>query len=95
MPAYVISDVDVQDEDQLRDYLRLAPPIMEKYGGRYVVRRGRMESLEGSWCPKALVVVEFPTVEQARQWYESAEYQEVRMKHFKGASRSLILVEGV
>ncbi len=93
--AYVISDLDVHDEALVREYVRRVPPLVEKFGGRYVVRRGRVESLEGTWRPKALVIVEFPTVEQAKHWYESPEYQEVRNEHFKGASRSLVVVEGV
>jgi uncharacterized protein (DUF1330 family) len=95
MSAYVISNVDVEDEAQLRDYVRLVPPLVEKYGGRYVVRRGSVETLEGAWRPKAIVIVEFPTKERAKEWYESAEYEEMRARYFKGATRSMILVEGV
>ncbi len=94
MSAFVISDLDVQDEEQVREYVRKVPPLVEKFGGRYIVRRGRIEGLEGAWTPKALVIIEFPTTQQARRWYESPEYQDVRAKHFKGATRSLVLVEG-
>jgi uncharacterized protein (DUF1330 family) len=95
MSAYVISDLDIQDASQLQDYVRLVPPTLEAYGGRYVVRRGQLQTLEGQWRSRDLVIVEFPTVALARRWYESPEYQEVKERYFKGATRNLVLVEGV
>ncbi len=94
MSAYVISDLDIQDASQLQDYVRLVPPLVEKFGGRYIVRRGPIETLEGEWRTSGLVIVEFPTAAQAREWYGSPEYQQVKARHFKGAKRNLILVEG-
>jgi uncharacterized protein (DUF1330 family) len=94
MSAYVISSLEIQDASQLQEYVQLVPPIAERYGGRYIVRRGALESLEGDWRPTDLVILEFPTAAQARSWYESPEYQEVRERHFRGAKRSLVLVEG-
>jgi uncharacterized protein (DUF1330 family) len=94
MSAYVISDLDVQDEAAIAGYVRAVPPLVARYGGRYIVRRGVITQLEGDWRPKALVIIEFPTSEQAKAWYASAEYLDLRTRFFKGATRSLVLVEG-
>lgn len=95
MTAYIVSDIDVSDPQALADYVRLVPPVIERHGGRYLVRRGSIETLEGSWTPQALVIVEFPSAVEARRWYTSPEYQALKAQHFKGATRNLILVEGV
>ena len=74
MAAYVISEVEVVDPALFEEYRSLAPATIAKYGGRYVVRGGAIESVEGDWAPKHIVVVEFPTMAKAREWYHSAEY---------------------
>ena len=95
MSAYIISNLDVHDEAELADYVKNAPASIARYGGKYLVRRGKVDSLEGAWSPKALVILEFPTRAQAKAWYESAEYRALRETSFKGASRDLILIDGV
>jgi uncharacterized protein (DUF1330 family) len=94
MPAYVISDVTIQNLPELSEYIARTPAVIEAYGGRYLSRRGRIEVLEGTWQPGALVVVEFPSVEAAKRWYGSEEYQELKGRFSKGATRSLVVVEG-
>jgi len=75
MPAYVVSEVEVVDEAAADRYRELAAASIAAHGGRYVVRGASPEALEGTWDPAArLVVVEFPTVEAARAWYDSPEY---------------------
>jgi acyl-CoA thioester hydrolase len=91
----LLSDVDIHDATQLGEYIARTPAVIEAHGGRYLVRRGRVEIVEGTWRPTALVVVEFPSMEAARRWYASPEYQEVRTRCFRGATRDLVLVEGV
>lgn len=96
MSAYIISNLTVEDESQLADYVKNAPATIAQYGGRYLVRRGKTDRLEGSdWTPGALVVLEFPTRAQAKAWYESPEYSALRKSSFKGAHRDLFIVEGV
>ena len=94
MPAYIIAEVDVTDPAGFEEYRKLVPPTIQKYGGRYVVRGGATKTLEGGWEPKRLVVLEFPSVEQARRWYDSPEYREPKAVRFKTATTNLILVEG-
>ncbi len=74
MAGYVIADVDVHDPEGYKEYTALVPATLEPFGGRFAVRGGAYEVLEGSWRPRRLVVLEFPSVERARAWYESAEY---------------------
>ncbi|HEY3806385.1 MAG TPA: DUF1330 domain-containing protein [Kofleriaceae bacterium] len=93
MAAYLISRLDVSDPAAIAEYARRAPESIERYGGKYLVRRGDVTVLEGEWNP-TLVIVEFPTVEAARQWYASPEYQAVRHSLFRGAERDLVIVDG-
>ena len=95
MAAYVVADVEVHDPDAYEEYKRLVPSSLEKYGGRFLVRAGKWERLEGTWEPRRLVVLEFPSLEQARLWYESEEYREAKEIRQRLATADLLLVEGV
>ena len=79
MPAYFFVDVrEVRDRAKLDDYRARVTPVVEKFGGRYLVRGGPFEVVEGQWQPVFPVLVEFPSMEQARRWYDSAEYRELK-----------------
>jgi uncharacterized protein (DUF1330 family) len=93
MAGYVIANVVWKDSESLAVYKRLMPSSVEKYGGRFLVRGGAMEVLEGAWSP-ALVVMEFPTVEQARRWYNSEEYRPALEIRQRAADNELLIVEG-
>lgn len=95
MAAYVIAEVDVTDPKTYDEYRKLVPEIVQKYGGRFAVRGGAVESKEGGWNPARVVVLEFPTMEQARKWYHSPEYAPALALRQKAANTRLILVEGV
>lgn len=95
MSAYIISDVSVRDAEAFQTYRTRAADSIKRYGGRYLVRGGAIESLEGAWAPQALIVVEFPSVEQARMWYRSSEYASALAVRDASLSRNLILVDGV
>jgi len=95
MPAYVIVDLEVTDPVGMEEYRKQVPATIAKYGGRYLVRGGKHETLEGDWHPKRVVVLEFPSVEQARRWYDSEEYREPKALRFRSGRTNLILVEGV
>ena len=94
MAAYILADVDVTDAAGFEAYRQQVPATVEKYGGKFCVRGGRFETLEGTWPLKRLVVLEFPSVEQAKRWYDSPEYREPKALRFKTATTNLILVEG-
>src|SRR5207237_9182955 len=75
MAAYVIGElIEVTDSAGFEEYRRRAPVTIERCGGGFIVRRGRLETLDGAWPPNGLVVTEFPSMEQATTWYDSAEY---------------------
>lgn len=95
MPAYVISDVSVRNAEAVEIYRTRAAASIAQYGGRYLVRGGAIEPLEGSWTPHAIIVVEFPDREQARRWYRSPEYASALAVRDAALSRDLILVDGV
>ena len=95
MPAYVISDVEPRDADLIAQYRTLAQDSIARYGGRYIVRGGAVEPVEGGWTPRMIVVVEFPSMEQARAWYRSPEYAEALKIRQNALTRRLIFVEGV
>ena len=93
-PAYVISEVDVRDQAAMEAYRTLAAQTIAQYGGRYLVRGGAAEVVEGGPPPKMLIIVEFSSMERLREWYASPEYAEA-LKHRQTAlDRRLIFVEG-
>jgi uncharacterized protein (DUF1330 family) len=94
MKAYVIANIDVQDPTRYTDYIKLTPGTIAPFGGRFIARGGRSERLEGDAPVNRLVVLEFPSYEQARAWYDSDGYR-VAMAIRQSASKgSLMLVEG-
>ena len=95
MPAYVISDVTLRDPNAVEIYRTRAAASIAQYGGRYLARGGEIEVLEGSWQPRAIIVVEFPDAERARAWYRSPEYASGLEVRDLALSRNLILVDGV
>ena len=95
MAGYVIVDIRVTDPVRYEEYKQMAAPTVEAYGGSYVVRGGSAETLEGGWVPNRIVVLKFPSVERAREWYESAEYAPGKALRHETAESQMILVEGV
>jgi uncharacterized protein (DUF1330 family) len=95
MSAYVIVDIEVTDPVRYEEYKRLAHDTVLAHGGRYVVRGGGAERLEGSWEPHRIVVLEFPDAARARAWWSSEEYRPARALRAEAAESNMILVEGV
>lgn len=94
MAAYVITEIDVTGPIGYEEYRKLAPPTVAAYGGKFIVRGGKTEVLEGSWTPKRLVVLEFEGVEQAKAWWASKEYSTAKQVRQKTAVTNMIVVEG-
>jgi uncharacterized protein (DUF1330 family) len=94
MPAYIIVDIEVVDPAGYEKYKPQAGPTVEKYGGKYIVRGGRSEVLEGDWQPKRLVVLQFDSVERAKAWLNSDEYREPKKLRHASAKTNMIVVEG-
>jgi len=95
MPAYLIADMNVTDAAGYEEYKRLAPPAIQKYGGRYLARGGETETLEGDWSPARLVIVEFATLEKAKAFYDSPEYREAREAREGTGKFRMVVTEGI
>ena len=94
MAAYVIAEIEVTDPAAYEEYRKQVGAVNAKYGGKFLARGGRIESMEGGWQPKRMVIVEFPSMERALEWYRSPEYKpliELRKKASKG---KLVIIEG-
>ena len=95
MAAYIVVEVDVKDAGRYEDYKPMVAPTLAQYGGRFVVRGGAAETLEGDWSPGRVVILEFPSAEQARAWWGSDEYAPAKELRQATAHTRMILVEGV
>lgn len=96
MAAYVIADVEVLDREAIKEYQKRVPETLAPFGGRFLVRGGACETLEGDWQPQRVVVIEFPDADSAKAWYNSPAYQEmlpIRWRHSR--ARFLFIAEGV
>jgi uncharacterized protein (DUF1330 family) len=94
MSAYVIAEIDVVDPAAYEEYRKQVPGVVTKYGGKFIVRGGKIDAKEGGWMPKRIVVVEFPSLAQAQKWYDSPEYAPLIKLRQKASKGKLILVEG-
>jgi uncharacterized protein (DUF1330 family) len=94
MAAYVIAEVTISDPQGFERYRQMVPATIAQYGGRFVVRGGDLEKLEGDWEPKRLVIIEFESAERAKQWWGSEEYREAKALRQRTAQTNLIIVEG-
>lgn len=95
MPAYVIVDIEVQNPTRYESYKELAGPAVAQHGGRYLARGGATTVLEGSWQPKRLVILEFPSVEKAKAWWDSTDYAEAKRIRQESAKTGMVMIEGV
>jgi uncharacterized protein (DUF1330 family) len=94
MKAYVIANIDVKDATRYADYVKLTPGTIAPFGGRFIARGGRSEKLEGDTAANRLVLLEFPSYEQARAWYDSDGYRFAMAIRQSASTGSLMLVEG-
>jgi uncharacterized protein (DUF1330 family) len=95
MPAYVIVEIDIHDPVGYEDYKRQASETVFKYGGKYIARGGKAEVLEGDRQPKRIVILEFPSIDRAKEWLNCEEYREPRKLRHKTATTDMIVVEGL
>ena len=95
MAAYFIAQLEVTDPAGFEEYRKLVGPLVDKYEGKYVVRGGAIETMEGDWSPKRLVIIEFENPDKAKAWHDSDEYRPVMELRHRTAVTSAIIVEGV
>jgi uncharacterized protein (DUF1330 family) len=93
--AYMVVDARSSDPDRMVEYRRLAELAVARFGGRYLVRGASYETQEGSWQPQRLVVVEFPSMEDGRKFYDSPEYVQARKAREGVSDFDMLLIEGL
>ena len=95
MPAYVIADVrDAWDADALNEYRRRNTDAVANHGGRFVIRGGEHEVLEGEWDTRRIVLIEFPDTDAARAWWNSDEYEAIKELRRGASTTNIVLVDG-
>ena len=95
MPAYVIADVEVTNPELFEEYRKLVPATVEAFGGRYIVRGGDSEVVEGDWTPSRTVIIEFESFEQAKAWHSSEMYAGPKQMRIDSTNSSVIIVDGL
>ena len=91
---FVFVEIEILDPVGYEEYRKLAGSTVEKYGGKYIMRGGKTEVLEGDWQPKRIVVLEFESAQRAKEWLNCEEYREPRKMRHRTARTNMILVEG-
>jgi uncharacterized protein (DUF1330 family) len=94
MSAYLIVDIDIFDPTGFGEYRKAVVPLVEKYGGKYIAVSEHVETLEGDWSPKRIVMIKFPSASRAREWFGCEEYREPCEIRKRTANTKMILVEG-
>ena len=94
MPAYVLVELEIHDPAEYEEYKKLTPASIAAYNGRFVVRGGKTQSLEGDWNPQRIVVLEFPSVNRAKEWWHSEEYAAAKAIRQRTAKTKMLVVEG-
>lgn len=94
MKAYIIVDVTIENPALYEDYKKLTPASLEPFDGKFIVRGGTAEMLEGNWEPGRIVVVEFPSLEKAKAWWSSALYAPAKAIRQSASQTKMIVVEG-
>lgn len=95
MKAYLIVEVDTKNPEMMADYRTKTPGAIAEFGGKFIVRGGACETLEGGWRPPRVVIIEFPSMEQARKFYHSDIYAPLLKQRMAAGSSKAILIEGV
>jgi uncharacterized protein (DUF1330 family) len=96
MPAYVIAGNNVTDAETMGEYAKQVPATLEPFGGKFLVRGGQIDVVEGVWTPSRMVIIEFPSLDHARGWYHSDAYQAIIQQRFDGArTEFFVFADGV
>lgn len=95
MVAYIVADAEILDAVKYEEYKKLTPGAIAKHGGRFLARGGQHAVLEGDWRPNRVVIIEFPSLEAARNFYTSVEYTAARRARAGAATMDMVAVEGL
>lgn len=95
MPAYILAEIEVTHPEGYKAYSAMVPATIEKYGGRFLVRGGTSQPLEGDWPQLRRVILEFPSFDQARKWFDSPDYEKPKALRQANSKGRLLLLDGV
>jgi uncharacterized protein (DUF1330 family) len=95
MPAYVLAEIEVTNPEGYKEYTAVVPATIAQYGGKFLVRGGSIEVLEGDWPARRRVLLEFPSVEAAKRWWDSPEYEKPMAMRRANSNGRLLLLDGV
>lgn len=93
--VYMIIEIEIKDNESYSKYLKKVPPIVKKYGGRYLARGGEITSITGNWNPERIILIEFESMERLRECFQSAEYSEIAPLRKKSTTSKAIVVNGI
>ena len=94
MKGYLIAQINVKNFENYKKYLKNVTSIAKNYGGIYLIRAGKFEIMEGKWDYKRNVIIEFPSIQKARDFYESEEYKPIKKIRINNADNNVIIIEG-
>jgi uncharacterized protein (DUF1330 family) len=94
MPAYLVANIEITDPVGYEEYRKRVPATLAAHGGRFIARGGALDVLEGTWAPKRLVIIEFPSMAALQSWYDSPDYRPLIELRNRNARSSLVAVEG-
>lgn len=95
MAAYALIEIEVTDPETYAHYRELAPAIVAAFGGKYLMRGGATETVEGTWQPERLVILEFPSMERLHAFYNAPEYQEAKGLRQRSTRSTMVFCEGL
>jgi uncharacterized protein (DUF1330 family) len=95
MPAYLLVDVSVHSPEEIEEYKKLVPATLAAFDGKFIVRGGQTVTLEGEWRPERVVIIEFPSVERAKEWWNSELYAKAKAIRQRAAKTKMLIVEGL
>ncbi len=95
MPAYIIVDVEITDPKEYEEYKKHTPGSLVPFDGKFLVRGGTVETLEGDWKPGRLVLLEFPSLEKAKAWWNSPGYAPAKLIRQRASITQMIVADGV
>ena len=93
MAAYVLVEIEIHDQELYEEYKKLTPETIKAFEGKFVVRGGSYEVLEGNWNPQRIVILEFPSAEKACAWWESESYSRARLIRQRAATTKMIVLD--
>jgi uncharacterized protein (DUF1330 family) len=95
MPAYIIVDIKITDPKEYEEYKKLTPASLAAFDGKFIVRGGATETLEGDWNPERIVILQFPTLKRAKEWWSSDLYGHAKAIRQRASKTRMIAVEGI